>query len=60
MITKIISSFIVILVGVTLLSEMTTFYNGLDIVGATFEEKPHKQTYEEFVQERLNVERMMR
>lgn len=57
MIGRIISGFIVILVGTTLLFE---FAKPCQLIGVTFEEKPHRQTYEEYVQERLRIERMMR
>lgn len=55
MISKIVSGMIVIFVGVSLLPE---FANGRYYISKP-EEKPHRQTYEEYVRERLSVERMM-
>ena len=56
MIGRIINEMIVILIGCTLLSE-------IELCGwtATEESKePHRQTYLEYVKERLEVERLMR
>ena len=60
MINKIISGFIVIMVGVSLIPEIN---KGINLIGWTENkkpEKPHRQTYEEYVKERLAVERMFR
>lgn len=59
MVNRLITGFITILVGTSLLP----FYSGMDLYGYTFEEKkqvPYRQTYKEYVQERLEIERMMR
>jgi hypothetical protein len=58
MISKIIRTFIVICVGVSLLP----LYTGNGLIGFSLKEnkKETKQTYEEYVRERLNVERMMK
>lgn len=65
MIGRIITGIITIMIGVTLVSEISHFNNGLNLVGWTLDDskekdKPHKQTYLEYVKERLEVERLMR
>jgi len=62
MISKIISGFIVICVGVSLLPEVKKcLYNGSNLMGRECNTQKHtKQSYEEYVRERLNVERMMK
>ncbi len=59
MINKIISTFIIILIGGSLLVELGKG-NGYPNTKEILINEPHKQTYEEFVQERLNVERMLK
>ncbi len=60
MLSKLIGGFIAVMVGVSLLPE---FSKPVNLMGWTIEErhnlKPHKQTYEEYVRERLEVERLM-
>lgn len=67
MIAKIVNGFMTILVGSTLIQEIAKavenpFYQGNGLIGWTVdkEEKPKRQTYKEYVQERLEVEKMMR
>jgi hypothetical protein len=62
MLNKIISAIVVIGVGATLLPEIVNqvghsayYYKEEEKI-----EKPHKQTYLEYVKERLEVERLMR
>jgi len=63
MLSKIISGFVVIMVGTSLLPEFANKSNGL--IGWTIDkepekQEPHRQTYLEYVKERLEVERLMR
>jgi len=60
MLSKIISGFVVIMVGTSLLPELAKPNN---LIGWTIDkepEKPHRQTYLEYVKERLEVERLMK
>ena len=61
---KIITNFMGIYVGTTILREMASPFNrGMDLIGWTVqdtEENNQRQTYLEYVQERLKVERLMR
>jgi hypothetical protein len=58
MLNKLIGGFVVIMVGVSLLPE---FAKPNSLIGWTIdkEDKPKRQTYEEYVRERLEVERLM-
>ena len=62
MIKKLINAGIVLLVGTTLLP---AFAEGNRLIGWTCDEEnithtSHKQTYKEYVEERLEVERLLR
>ena len=61
MIQKLIGGAIVVLVGVALLPEVARQVRGYPTI---FEKKekipPHKQTYLEYVKERLEVEKLMK
>lgn len=64
MLDKIVGGLITIMVGVTLLPEISNLlYSGNDLVGWTIQETPkeilHRQTYLEYVKERLEVEKLM-
>ena len=61
MLSKLISGFIVIMVGISLLPEFANPSN--ELISWTIDkepQKPHRQTYLEYVQERLEVERLMK
>ena len=62
MIGRFIGGFITILVGVTLLDEVSKeLYSGTNLIGWTVDgESYHRQTYKEYVEERLAIEREMR
>ena len=64
MLNKIIAFFISLYVGSLVLSEIANpYYSGEGLIGWTVEEQEqpsHRQTYAEYVDERLQVERMLR
>lgn len=64
MIGKIVGGLVTILIGTTLLRDIadTTLYTGTHLPEWTIDETetPHRQTYKEYVEERLAVERMMK
>jgi hypothetical protein len=62
MFQKLIGGFVVILVGVSVLNEISSnikYVTPLKII-KTKENKNYRQTYEEYVRERLRVEKMVR
>jgi hypothetical protein len=61
MIQKMINGFIVILIGSYLMPEVARqvkYCNTESII--QIEEKPHRQTYLEYVKERLEIEKLMK
>jgi hypothetical protein len=62
MINKILNGFVVILVGTSILSEVSRQinFNQAYNIFETKSTKPEKQTYFQYVQERIAVERKMR
>lgn len=60
MINKIIGGFVVLMVGCSLLPEVSRQISNGCINYEVKKEKSNKQTYLQYVQERLNVEKEMR